>query len=83
MNQTIADSQKFDIVCMSFGKEIEKGIQVENSGHKSNLFEAMEIKVGKCTLKDMNFSKEQIETLKDMRATRKTRKALEKTETQR
>ncbi len=38
MNQTNGDS-KFDIVFMSFGKEKEKGIQVEAAGEKDNILQ--------------------------------------------
>ena len=45
MNQTSGDSQKFDIVFMSLGKE-EKGFKVEAAGEKENIFEdSMAIKV--------------------------------------
>lgn len=46
MNRTIEDSKGFDIVCMSFGKEQEKGIKVVKAGKKDSFIEAdlMEIK---------------------------------------
>lgn len=83
MNQSIVDSQQFDVVCMSFGKEKEIGIEVESSGEKDCLFETMEIKVGNCMAQDMNFSKEQMETLNAYRKARKTVKSLIRKESQR
>mgnify|MGYP003309265245 CR=1 FL=1 len=83
MNRTIEDSKQFDVVCMSFGKERERGIEVESSGEKDSLFETMERKAGNCTVKDMNFSKEQLETLKAYRKARKTVKSLRRKENQR
>ena len=82
MNQPTADSQKFDIVCMSFGENIEKGIEVKSSGEKDSLFETMEIKAGDCKAKDI-LSEEQIETLKAYRKARRTVKSLIKKESQR
>lgn len=84
MNQTTADSQEYDVICMSFGKEIEKGIDVVEADKKDSfLMEAMEIKAGDCELKDMGFSKAQIETLLENRKARKTKTASRKKETQR
>lgn len=52
MNRTIEDSKGFDIVCMSFGKEQEKGIKLVKAGKKDSFIEAdsMEIKAGDCEL---------------------------------
>lgn len=53
MNRTTADSkaEEFDIVCMSFGKEPQKGIEVVEAGQKDSfLKETMEIKAGNCKL---------------------------------
>ena len=77
MNRTIEDSKEFDIVCMSFGKEKEKGIEVVEAGKKDSfLLETMEIKTTNATLKDMNFSKEQQKLLRENRDSRRTTKAL-------
>lgn len=51
MNQTTADSEKIDVVCMSFGKEPQKGLEVVEAGEKDSfLLETMEITVGKSEL---------------------------------
>ena len=51
MNRTIEDSKGFDIVCMSFGKEPEREIEVVEAGEKDSfLKETMEIKTGNCEL---------------------------------
>ena len=77
MNRTIEDSKEFDIVCMSFGKEKERGIEVVEAGQKDSfLLETMEIKATKATLSDMNFSKEQQKQLRENREARRTTKAL-------
>jgi len=77
MNRTIEDSKEFDIVCMSFGKEKERGIEVVEAGQKDSfLLETMEIKTTKATLNDMKFSKEQQELLRKNRDARRTIKAL-------
>ena len=79
MNRTIEDSQEYDVVCMSFGKEKQKGINVEQAGQKDSfLSETMEIKAQSCTANDMKFSKEQMEILNANRKARKTVKALTK-----
>ena len=84
MNRTIEDSRKFDVVCMSFGKEQEKGIEVIGAGEKDSFLEqTMEIKAESCNAKEMNFSKEQIEQLIENRKARKTTRALERTASQR
>lgn len=38
MNRTTADSRDYDVVCMSFAKEKQKGIEVLEAGEKDNLF---------------------------------------------
>lgn len=77
MNRTIEDSKEFDIVCMSFGKEKERGIEVVEAGQKDSfLLETMEIKTTNTTLNDMKFSKEQQELLRKNRDARRTTKAL-------
>ena len=77
-------SRKFDIVCMSFGKELEKGIKEVQVGKKDTfLMETMEIKVGNCTARDMNFSKDQMKMLIENREVRKTTIALSRTVAQR
>ena len=79
MNQTIADSKGFDIVCMSFGKERERGIEVVGAGKKDSfLTETMEIKAENCTARDMKFTKAQMEALMANRKARKTAKAIAK-----
>lgn len=85
MNQTTADSQKdYDVICMSFGKQLEKGIEVVEAGEKDSfLKETMEFKAVNCDVKDMGFSKEQIEILQENRKARKTEKSLKRTENQR
>ena len=84
MNRTIEDSREFDVVCMSFGKEQEKEIEVVEADKKDSfIVESMEIKVGDCTLDEMKFSRNQVKALMESRAARKTRKAIEKLESQR
>ena len=84
MNRTIEDSREFDVVCMSFGKEQEKEIEVVEADKKDSfIVESMEIKAGNCTLDEMKFSRSQVKTLMESRAARKTRKAIEKLESQR
>lgn len=79
MNRTIEDSQNFDIVCISFGKEKEKGIEVKSKGQKDSfLTDTMEISATNCNAQDMKFSREQIETLKANRETRKTEKSIKR-----
>ena len=77
MNQTIADSRNYDVVCMSFGKEKGKEIEVVEAGEKDSfLKETIEIKAGTCTASDMNFTKAQMETLRANRKLRKTARAI-------
>ena len=78
MSRTIEDSKKgFDVVCMSFGKERERGIEVVEADKKDSfIIESMEIKTGNCSLDDMKFSKEQIVQLIASRKVRKTINAL-------
>lgn len=84
MNRTIEDSKEFDVVCMSFGKEQEKEIRVVEADKKDSfIMESMEIKAGNCTLEDMKFSRNQVKALIESRAARKTRKVIEKQESQR
>ena len=84
MNRTIEDSREFDVVCMSFGKEQEKEVEVVEADKKDSfIVESMEIKAGNCTLDEMKFSRSQVKTLMESRAARKTRKAIEKLESQR
>lgn len=72
MSRTNGDSKGFDIVCMSFGKENERGIKVISSGEKDSfLSETMEIKATNCRLEDMNFTREQLKTLEENRKNRK------------
>lgn len=56
MNRTIADSKGYDVVCMSFGKELEKGIKVVKAGKKDTFIEAesKELKTGKSKLYENN-----------------------------
>lgn len=44
MSRTIEDSKNFDVVCMSFGKEKQKGIKVVKAGKKDCFKEATESK---------------------------------------
>lgn len=45
MNHTIEDSKNYDVVCISFGKEKERGIEVTENGSKDSFLEqTMEIK---------------------------------------
>ena len=77
MNRTIEDSKEFDVVCMSFGKEQERGIEVVEADKKDSfIIESMEIKAGNCTLDDMKVSREQQKLLRENRAARKTAKAI-------
>ena len=83
MNHTIEDSKKFDVVCMSFGKEKGKGIEVVEADKKDSfIIESMEIKVGNCNAKDI-LTKEQISQLIENRKERKTVKSLAKVSSQR
>ena len=51
MNRTIEDSKQFDVVCMSFGKEKQKGIEVVEAGEKDSfILQTMEIKAENCEL---------------------------------
>ena len=77
MNRTIADSQGYDVVCMSFGKEQERGIEVVEADKKDSfIIESMEIKTGSCRASDMGFSKDQIAKLMENRKARRTARAI-------
>ena len=77
MNRTIADSKKFDVVCMSFGKEQERGIEVVEADKKDSfIMDSMEIKAVSCKLSDMEFSKDQRAELIENRKARRTAKAI-------
>lgn len=84
MNHTIEGSKNFDVVCMSFGKEKGKEIEVVEAGEKDSFIEAqfMEIKAGNCTAKDI-LTAEQISKLRENRKERKTKKALTRLANQR
>ena len=45
MNRTIEDSKGFDIVCMSFGKEPEREIEVVEAGEKDTRIDYMAFKL--------------------------------------
>ena len=83
MNRTIEDSKKgFDVVCMSFGKEKQKGIEVVEADKKDSfILDSMVIKVGDCKVEDMKFSKEEMAQLVSNRKARKTIKALARMKT--
>lgn len=54
MSQTSGDSKNYDVVCISFGKENEKGIQVTEANKKDSFLEqTMEIPVGTCELAEV------------------------------
>lgn len=83
MSLTIEDSKKFDIVCMSFGKEKGKEIEVVEADKKDSfIIESMEIKVGNCNAKDI-LAADQISQLRENRKERKTAKALARLASQR
>lgn len=51
MSQTSGDSKNYDVVCISFGKENEKGIQVTEANKKDSFLEqTMEIQAVPCDL---------------------------------
>ncbi len=77
MSQTSGDSKNYDVVCISFGKENEKGIQVTEAKKKDSFLEqTMEIKAVTCSMDEMNFSKEQREKILENRKTRRTKSTL-------
>lgn len=88
MNQTIEDSKAIGIMVGGNTIPSEDGkieMPPEQAKNTKNIAENIEIgnvqviSVGNTTLHDMNFSKEQIETLKANREARKTAKALART----
>lgn len=79
MSQTSGDSKNYDVVCISFGKENEKGIQVTEANKKDSFLEqTMEIQAVTCSMDEMNFSKEQKQKILENRKARKTKSALSK-----
>ena len=79
MSQTSGDSKNYDVVCISFGKENEKGIQVTEANKKDSFLEqTMEIQAVTCSMDEMNFSKEQKQKILENRKERKTKSALSK-----
>ena len=82
MNHTIEGSEGYVIDFIAFGKPLEKGIDVKESGEKDSfILDAMEIKVGNCRASDMGLSKSQIEQLMKNRKSRKTARTVSKTKT--
>ena len=54
MSQTSGDSKNYDVVCISFGKENEKGIKVTEANKKDSFLEqTMEIPVGTSELAEV------------------------------
>lgn len=79
MSQTSGDSKNYDVVCISFGKENEKGIQVTEANKKDSFLEqTMEIQAVTCSMDEMNFSGEQKQKILENRKARKTKSALSK-----
>ena len=79
MSQTSGDSKNYDVVCISFGKENEKGIQVTEANKKDSFLEqTMEIQAVTCSMDEMNFSKEQKQKVLENRKARKTKLTLSK-----
>ncbi len=79
MSQTSGDSKNYDVVCISFGKENEKGIKVTEANKKDSFLEqTMEIKAVTCNMDEMNFSKEQKQKVLENRKARKTKLTLSK-----
>lgn len=77
MNRTIEDSRNYDVVCMSFGKEKERGIEVIQAGEKDSFLEqTMEIPAMTCNINDMKLSREQQKQVMENREKRVTRKAI-------
>lgn len=77
MNRTIEDSRNYDVVCISFGKEKQKGIEVMQAGEKDSFLEqTMDIPAVTCSINDMKLSKEQQKQVIENREKRVTRKAL-------
>lgn len=79
MSQTSGDSKNYDIVCISFVKENERGIKVTEANRKDSFLEqTMEIKAVTCSMDEMNFSREQKQKILENRKARKTKSALSK-----
>lgn len=79
MSQTSGDSKNYDVICISFGKENEKGIQVTEAKKKDSFLEqTMEIQAVTCSMDEMNFSGEQKQKILENRKARKTKSALSK-----
>lgn len=79
MSQTSGDSKNYDVVCISFGKENEKGIQVTEANKKDSFLEqTMEIQAVTCSMDEMNFSREQKQKILENRKARKTKSAFSK-----
>lgn len=79
MSQTSGDSKSYDVVCISFGKENEKGIQVTEANKKDSFLEqTMEIQAVTCSMDEMNFSREQKQKILENRKARKTKLTLSK-----
>lgn len=82
MNRTIEDSKNYDVVCISFGKEKQKGIKVEKAGKKDSFLEqTMEISAQKCSIDDIKLTQAQIEQVKNNRKVRMTESAIRRKET--
>lgn len=81
MSQTSGDSKSYDVVCMSFGKENERGIEVVEANKKDSFLEqTMEIQAIACSMDEMNLSKEQKQKVLENRKARKTKSTLLKEE---
>lgn len=81
MSQTSGDSKNYDVVCMSFGKENERGIEVVEANKKDSFLEqTMEIQAVECSMDEMNLSKEQKQKVLENRKARKTKSTLSKEE---
>lgn len=77
MSQTSGDSKNYDVICISFGKENEKGIQVTEAKKKDSFLEqTMEIQAVTCNMEEMKFSKEQKERILENRKVRRTKSTL-------
>ena len=80
----------FDIVCLSFGKDKERGLKVVQGASKNSIFdEKMELKAERGTLREndtlqsangkiIEFKKGSFETLKESRNGRKIAKQIER-----
>ena len=77
MNRTIEDSKNYDVVCMSFGKEKQRGIEVIKAGKKDSFLEqTMDIEAKSCSMDSLKLSNEQKQQVKKNRETRITENAL-------